>query len=133
MAAIDRLEGGATTDALALLVAGTDRSGLTRSTTRAEGTSEAGVLVTDVFAGADGRPWSSSDPIRLPRSHVEKGAVNGDKIRTISQLAAIFVGIGSDCACSKKSATPRAIWREKMRTKSRKTLTGSQHPININV
>jgi hypothetical protein len=96
VAAIDRLDEAATPNALTPVVASTDRSGLTRSTTRADGTSEAGVLVGDAFAGANGRPWSSGDPIRLPRSHVEKGAVNGDKISTISQLAAIFVGIECD-------------------------------------
>ena len=94
-----------------------DRGCLTRSAIRADGTSEAGVFVTDLLddVGANGIPRSADDPSRVTRSHVEKGAVNGDKISTISQLAAIFVGIGSDRAYSKKSATRRAIACKKNR------------------
>jgi hypothetical protein len=115
VAAIDSLEEATMTDALALAVR-TDRMSLTRSVRRADGTSEAGVLVTDVFTGAgvNGVAALGADPIRLARSHVENGAVNGDKISTVSQAAANFVSIGCDASAAKKA--PRASRRNVLKT-----------------
>lgn len=103
------------TNALALVVR-TDRMSLTRSAKRADGTSEAGVLDTDVFigAGVNGVAALGADPSRLARSHVENGAVNGDKMSTVSQAAANFVSIGCDASAAKKA--PRAPRRSVLKT-----------------
>jgi hypothetical protein len=92
-----------------------DRRSLTRSARRADGTSEAGVLVTNAFceAGANGTLRSAGVPTRLTRSQVEKGAVTGDSVSAINQPAAIFVSIGCERVQQKKRHAMRDLRKGK--------------------
>ena len=126
VAAIERFNEASLTNALALVSASAERTNLMRSATRTEGMSDAGVLVTDFSgdAGANGTPWSSRDPNRLARSHVEKGAVNGDNVSAINQVAAIFANIGCERVQQKKRHARPDSRRVKCERKSQKSVSG---------